>query len=339
MTEFVIGGIEGGATKSQLILLDGSTMRQLAIIDGPSSNICQMGTEETCKLLQKMVKEGLAKAGLPAETKLKSLGMSLSGCEREEDNVAVEECMAGMVSGTVYAVASDTQGTLATASGQGGIVLIAGTGSNALLVNPDGSTSRCGGWGHLIGDEGSAMYVATKAVKTLIDHEDNKVKAPSDITVLKAAVFKHFGIKDRFDIIPHCYSNFSKAQFAGLCRLIAEGADAGDALCSSILEENGHQLAAHLLAMAPDIKTELLTAEGGLPVVCIGSVWKAWKHLKDGFMAELTNRSNGKIKEIQLLQLKVPAAVGASYLGADRAKLNVKKSYGDNTEIFFKGRV
>lgn len=49
---------------------------------------------------------------------------------------------------------SDTLGSLRTGFESGGVVLIAGTGSNALLMNPDGKTYGCGGWGYILGDEG-----------------------------------------------------------------------------------------------------------------------------------------------------------------------------------------
>ena len=50
---------------------------------------------------------------------------------------------------------SDTLGSIFTASPLGGMVLIAGTGSNALLRNPDGKTFTCGGWGNFLADEGA----------------------------------------------------------------------------------------------------------------------------------------------------------------------------------------
>lgn len=54
-----------------------------------------------------------------------------------------------------YAIGSDTDGSVAATSNLGGVTCIAGTGSNTLLINPDSTRAQCGGWGNLLGDEGS----------------------------------------------------------------------------------------------------------------------------------------------------------------------------------------
>ena len=125
--------------------------------------------------------------------------MSLSGCEREETNRSLMENMVTQFPSLSrhYDVCSDTVGTLNTATDTGGIVLIAGTGSNALLVNPDGGVHRCGGWGHYLGDEGGAWWIAHKACKVYFDHVDNLNEAPADIHVVQELIFSHFNIKDR----------------------------------------------------------------------------------------------------------------------------------------------
>ena len=97
----------------------------------------------------------------------------------------------------------------------GGVVLIAGTGSNSLLVNPDGSEGRCGGWGHVLGDEGSAWWIAQKAMKFWFDEEDNLIQPPYSSEKIAEAIKSYFGIKDRFGLLTHCYDKFEKPHFAG----------------------------------------------------------------------------------------------------------------------------
>lgn len=205
--------------------------------------------------------------------------MSLSGAERPETNQELIEELKKSFPNLCesYKVVSDTVGPLVTASPNGGIVLIAGTGSNSLLVKPDGSEGRCGGWGHLVGDEGSACWIGLKAVKIYLDHTDAKAPAPHDIGELELAFKDYFGIKDRFDLLDPLYTNWNKAKFAGVTKRLAEGAAKGDKLCMHLFEEAGRELASHLNALAPQVPKDLLATPQGVPVVCIGSVWKSFK--------------------------------------------------------------
>ena len=220
----VFGGVEGGATHSTLILFN-EEGNVLAEIEGMGTNLFQIGMAETCHRIASMNQEALKKAGLPPDsTKLETLGLSLSGCEVEETNLELAKTLMDLYPGMVKCVpkvCSDTVGSLLTASDKGGVVLISGTGSNSLLVNPDNSIARCGGWGHALGDEGSAWWISQKAMKIWFDDEDNLIKSPHPTTAVANAVKEYFGIKDRFGLLTHCYDKFEKPHFAGkwlLCK-------------------------------------------------------------------------------------------------------------------------
>ena len=114
----------------------------------------------------------------------------------------------------------------------------------------------------------------------------------------------------------------------GVCKMLAEAAAANDPLCKWIFTQAGKVLAKHIVALSSSMPTSL---HESLSVVCIGSVWKSWSHLKSGFVSELTT-SAPMIKSFQLLKLKVTMATGACYLAADNAIL---KKYKENTEVFY----
>jgi N-acetylglucosamine kinase-like BadF-type ATPase len=94
-------------------------------------------------------------------------GLSLSGCEDETGNEQLRKSLhaAYPTLSRAYHVCSDTVGAVASAFEHGGLVIIAGTGSNTLLLNPDGTEGRCGGWGYMLGDEGSGKWKLRKNSK------------------------------------------------------------------------------------------------------------------------------------------------------------------------------
>merc|ERR1712088_322775 len=94
-----------------------SSVVLLAEVEGPSTNLYQIGIPETNNRISMMVKQALNKAGLQENTTLKGLGLSLSGCEREETNSSLLSNMVSSHPGLsdYYDVCSDTVGTLNTA--------------------------------------------------------------------------------------------------------------------------------------------------------------------------------------------------------------------------------
>ncbi|XP_059471030.1 N-acetyl-D-glucosamine kinase [Neocloeon triangulifer] len=334
MSDTIFGGIEGGATHSKIALYNGLGSK-LVECGGPGTNHYLTGMVECQKRIYKMVQDAKQKANLPENTTLAALGLSLSGCEDHEGNERLREGLheAYPDLSRAYHVCSDTVGAVASALEHGGLVIIAGTGSNALLLNPDGSEGRCGGWGYILGDEGSGYWISHKAIKTCFDKEDGLTDTPYSTDLVWQLIKDHFSITDRFGLLQHCYTNFEKSFFAGLCKKLSLAASQGDGLSKWLFQQAGRDLARFVASVWPKAQAKLLEQPGGLPVVCVGSVWLSWEHLQPGFVAELA--THPEIRELTLVQLKSSAAVGATYLAARLVHKDFPADYASNYEVFF----
>ena len=79
----------------------------------------------------------------------------------------------------------------------------------------------------------------------------------------------------------------------------------------------------------------------GLPVICVGAVWKSFDLMKDGFIQGAASqpgpvKSAHPLRSLRLLELRSTLAVGAAYLGALKAQVELPRDYSANANVFFR---
>uniref|UniRef100_A0A1B0A2Q0 N-acetyl-D-glucosamine kinase n=1 Tax=Glossina pallidipes TaxID=7398 RepID=A0A1B0A2Q0_GLOPL len=325
------GGIEGGASHSTCIICD-ETGDCISILEGLGTNHWQIGMDLTIARLAEMVESAKELADISEDTPLDVLGLSLSGLGQKDKQQELEDLLRSSFPDLAksYVCSEDTIGSIYTASPNGDMVLISGTGSNAHLINPDGSSYNCGGWGQFIGDEGSAFQIALRAVKIVFDDMDGLRKAPYPIDDVWNLIKGYFKIKNRGAILPHLYKKFDKSFFARLCVKLAHAADEGDCLAKYLFDEAGENLGGMAAALIPKVQTDELKSNP-FKIVCVGSVWLSLTLLVAGFLKGL-QRANITF-DINLVQLKKSSAFGACYHAVDAVGLQLPRNYPDNFDV------
>lgn len=346
------GGFEGGGSSGLVVLLDSQGKVVAEEKCDKSTNFLQTGFEECGNIIVDLTNKAKAKCGLSPDTPLKSMGLTLSGADSKDDCAAFKKHLLDKSPslGRHLEVCCDTDGSIATVSPEGGIVLIAGTGSSCLLSNPGGDTHRCGGWGHMLGDEGSGYWISMKCLKTYFDHVDNLVPCQHDVTAVRNVIFEYFNVTDRFGMLDPLYTTFSKKFFAGLSEKLAkEQCLSRDPLITQIFLQTGEELANHIVALLPLVHESLL--RDGLDILCIGSVWKSWPLLQPGFVSVLSKAAaihkdtnaalegdvvnKGVLKKIRLLNILKDSTLGAAYIGAKCIGVELDIRPKDNYQVFY----
>lgn len=118
-----------------------------------------------------------------------------------------------------------------------GILAIAGTGSSC-FVQKKGQGEMVGGWGHIIGDEGSGYHTVMEVIKNIVCKFDRNI--PFDN--LSKKILTNIGGTSRSEIMNFIYGN-EKSTIASLFPVIVESSMEGDSYAVSLLENAGKLLA------------------------------------------------------------------------------------------------
>ncbi len=162
------------------------------------------------------------------------------GIDTDEDAAALAALIAPHVPGARITVVHDSRLLLAAGGTSTGVAVIGGTGSAAWGKNAAGTEARAGGWGYLLGDEGSGYWLGREAVRHSLRRMNQGLKQDE----LTAALLTACGLDHPNKLIAYFHSAATGRRFwAQQARLVVEAAAAGHAASAALVEQAGRDLA------------------------------------------------------------------------------------------------
>jgi len=275
-------GFDGGGTNTIALLAKRETGELLGRGQAGPSNIQSVGVEAALKALEDSANRAFQAAGIPGAT-VAAATLGLAGVDRREGLDVINAWSARIGLAEKVSVANDATLLLAAGTPEGwGLAVIAGTGSIAFVRSQTGEVGRCGGWGHTLGDEGSAYQIVREALRAACRSHD-KCAPP---TVLVERFVKRMNLNGPPDLIPAVYRGpWDRAAIAGLAPLVLEAAAEGDILAEMIVRKEAHELA---LTAAGAVKNNELPLKG-IPVALAGGLLLKSESYKNHFLNSLSD--------------------------------------------------
>ena len=207
------------------------------------------------------------------------------GVDTPEDAAALRSLILEHVPGADVSVVHDTRLILAAGEAPAGIGLIAGTGSVAWGMDEAGTQARSGGWGYLLGDEGSAYWIGREAVRHTLRLHDLGQEPDRLAAELMLAV----GVDAPETLIARFHGDTGRRYWASMARVVFEAAQEGHGPSRSIVATAARDLA----GLVGDVAAQL-----GIrgPVVIGGGIGVHQPLLQDVLEAGLSARGLADIR-------------------------------------------
>jgi N-acetylglucosamine kinase-like BadF-type ATPase len=246
--------VDTGGTKTAACLVDLAAPQDNCVLGrgrGSAGNPFSVGFAEATRAIGSAIEQACSAGGHDCEH-VSRIMLSIAGAANPQISQQFVRWAHDTYQADQVAIISDVLPILAGGTPNCcGIALIAGTGSIAFGRTGDGRTKRCGGWGYLLGDEGSGYSVGRSALShALRELECETLWHPNSLT---EAVVSKLKVKTVTDLTKTVYTNDDPRSFiASLAPLVITAAEHGDKKAEAILDWAATELA-ELVARTADL--------------------------------------------------------------------------------------
>ena len=298
-------GIDAGGTKTVCLLADA----QGAIVSegrGAGANQHTAGELAVEKVLHEAMEAAIGERAItPA-----AICLGIAGVDRDDEARTVRAIMRRIGYKSRVLVVNDALiGLVAGARDEPGIAINAGTGAIVYGRNAAFEAARAGGWGHMIGDEGSGYWIGRESLAAVMRAADGR--GPE--TRLTGEILAHFNVVDESRLPRIVYDReLPRGSVAALGPIVQRVAAQGDAVAMRILE----RAADELVLAARSVATRLEMRGDAFTFYLAGGVFRVVPWLAE----ELPRRLVEVAPRAQAQILPEEPAVGAVWLALAEAR-------------------
>ena len=302
---FHVLGIDAGGTKTvcQLADQDGTLISEAR---GAGANLQAVGELQVEKVLHDVMDDAVgAREIMPV-----AICLGIAGVDRQDDAAIVRAIMKRIGFKAKVLVVNDALVALeAGVPGQPGVVIISGTGSISYGRNKAGEAARAGGWGYVLGDEGSGYWIGRAALRAVLRESDQR--GPK--TALTPLLLRHFGVSQAQNLLHEVYhTNLKPSAIGALAQCVQQAFGEGDEAAIGILRGAADELEGSGLSVA----RRLGLVGQSFTFLLSGGIFRAVPWLKDELQRRLPVTARGS--SVRLLE-REPAA-GAVTLALHEAR-------------------
>jgi N-acetylglucosamine kinase-like BadF-type ATPase len=292
-------GMDGGGTKTVGVVADelGRVVSSYTVTGTNPNGVGWDRVKEELTVLFTQLMEGI-----PTE-EVAGCFAGMAGIDHPMSRMKMKEIIEQLLPGVPVEIDNDAINALYSGSTNGvGIALISGTGSICIAVNSSGEQMRVGGWGYLIGDEGSGYDFGRRTLTAVMMSHDGRDHAP----LLVSKILAHFRCQHPSDLIPIIYEpGFEKKRIASVTPYLFEAFQEGEQAAKEIITDCLNDMT---LMIKTALQKLLQTGETKVKVVLVGGVFQK----QDELVTMMKSRIEEEGYSVEWAVPRVPPVAGAA---------------------------